>query len=134
MEITENSLLQDTESAIGVLQALAELDIATAIDDFGTGFSSLSYLSRLPIDKIKIDRTFIVALNDSPRDAAICRAIVHLANEMSLQLVAEGIETASQFHSLEAMGCPAYQGFYFARPMAAPAMQAFLQRRKVVTS
>ncbi|MEQ5801203.1 EAL domain-containing protein [Halomonas sp. H10-9-1] len=134
MEITENSLLQDTESAIGVLQALTELGIATAIDDFGTGFSSLSYLSRLPIDKIKIDRTFIEALADSPRDAAICRAIVHLASEMSLRLVAEGIETADQFQALEAMGCPAYQGYYFARPMTAPAMQAFLKRRTLTAS
>ncbi|MDR9440079.1 MAG: EAL domain-containing protein [Halomonas sp.] len=128
VEVTENSLLHDIQTAIDTLTALEQLGIASAIDDFGTGFSSLSYLSQLPIRHIKIDRAFIERIGTSRRDAAICRAVIQMAREMSLGVIAEGIETVEQFHSLQAMGCPAYQGFLFARPMSRDATRAFLEQ------
>ncbi|MFO7529132.1 MAG: EAL domain-containing protein [Marinobacter sp.] len=117
LELTEGILMKDTEGAIDTLHALSGMGIATAIDDFGTGFSSFSYLRDLPVNKIKIDRSFVERVPYSERDAKVCRGVITLAREMDLNVVAEGVETADELEKLKEFGCGAFQGYYFARPM-----------------
>ncbi|MDW7748772.1 putative bifunctional diguanylate cyclase/phosphodiesterase, partial [Halomonas sp.] len=129
LELTEGILMRDTEGAIDILNALNGMGISTAIDDFGTGFSSLGYLRSLPIDKIKIDRTFVRDVTGSDKDAAICQGVITLARELDLRVVAEGIETREQHDYLRHHGCEVFQGFLFARPMPLEALVAWLEAR-----
>jgi len=117
LELTEGILMKDTDGAIDILHALAGMGIATAIDDFGTGFSSFSYLRDLPVDKIKIDRSFVDRVITNDKDAAVCKGVITLAREMDLKVIAEGVETKEQVEFLSKNGCRAFQGYYFARPM-----------------
>ncbi|WP_373184700.1 EAL domain-containing protein [Halopseudomonas sp.] len=117
LEVTEGLLLNNIEEAIGTLQELKDKGIKIAIDDFGTGFSSLNYLKRLPIDKVKIDKAFIDDLNDDGRDAAIVQSIITLAHNLQLTVVAEGVETDEQRIFLAQHECDQIQGYLFARPM-----------------
>jgi diguanylate cyclase (GGDEF)-like protein/PAS domain S-box-containing protein len=119
LELTESMLLQDAQEAAQRLHALAELGVALAIDDFGTGYSSLAYLKNLPIDKLKIDQSFVRGLPGDGGDSAIVSAIVHLGQALKLTVVAEGVETAEQRSSLQTMHCSHFQGF-----LCAPAMPA----------
>ncbi len=119
LEITESSLL-DIGIARPVLERLSELGVRVAIDDFGTGYSALSYLARLPIAIVKIDRSFVVALEQEGPEEAIAAAIIALAKRLGLTTIGEGIETAGQLEQLAALGCDLGQGFYLSRP--APAM------------
>lgn len=126
LEITESLLLHNVEQAINTLHRLKALGVRIALDDFGTGFSSLSYLKRLPIDKIKIDRSFIHEIATDHHDAAITQGIISMAHHLSLTVVAEGVETASQVDFLKGSRCDVFQGYYFAKPMPYADIEAFL--------
>lgn len=126
LEITESGLMSDLDRAVDLLQDLKQLGITIAIDDFGTGYSSLSYLKRLPIDLLKIDRSFIAGISESSDDRAICQAIVSMAVSLALGTVAEGVETEAQFTCLQEIGCQEVQGFFFARPLSVDDFQRFL--------
>ncbi len=116
LELTESALLVDPHKAEIVLNQIKELGVSIVIDDFGTGYSSLAYLHRLPVDKLKIDQSFVRDLLDDPDDAMICSSIITLANNLGLGLVAEGVETEGQRDWLLAHGCEVMQGYLFARP------------------
>ncbi|MBI4493404.1 MAG: EAL domain-containing protein [Chloroflexi bacterium] len=126
LEITESVLVEDAESTLSRLQALKELGVRLAIDDFGTGYSSLSYLQRLAVDTIKIDRSFVSGLGAEGRNLAIVRAVAVLAQALSMDVTAEGIETPEQLASVRAAGCDHGQGYLFSKPLASEAMDAFL--------
>jgi diguanylate cyclase (GGDEF)-like protein len=127
LEMTESVLLGRTEEAIEVLRALKRLGVRLAIDDFGTGFSSLSYLSRFPVDVLKIDKDFIDAVDAHGERAELARTIVGLGRTLRVATIAEGIERQGQCRSLREMGCEFGQGYLFSRPMPAHSMTAFLQ-------
>ncbi|MCT8124972.1 EAL domain-containing protein [Alishewanella sp. BS5-314] len=128
LELTESLLLQNIEQVVTKLQQLKKLAVSIAIDDFGTGYSSLSYLKRLPINKLKIDRSFIRELVTDQRDAAISRAIIAMAHQLGVRVVAEGVETEAQASFLAKSLCDELQGYYFARPMPGPQLEQFLIR------
>jgi EAL domain-containing protein (putative c-di-GMP-specific phosphodiesterase class I) len=97
-----------------------------AIDDFGTGYSSLSYLKRLPVDEVKIDKSFVLNMQDDENDAVIVRSIIDLARNLGLHVVAEGVETETAWDALLAMGCDIAQGYYISRPLPSAALAAWL--------
>ena len=117
MELTENVLMGNEENNFSKLNQLKELGFSLAIDDFGTGYSSLSYLKDFPVDKIKIDRSFISKINSEEKHLKIVRAIINLAKQLNMKIVAEGIENLEQANLLASLGCDLLQGFYFAKPM-----------------
>ncbi|HEX7952175.1 MAG TPA: EAL domain-containing protein, partial [Burkholderiales bacterium] len=117
IEITESMVMHDIERSTQVLQALRDAGTRIAMDDFGTGFSSLSYLARLPIDALKIDRSFVNTITERPDDAEIASAIISMAQSLGLSTIAEGIETRAQFDMLRAMGCQQGQGYLIGRPL-----------------
>lgn len=121
-EFTESVIMEKADRTIDTLRALRKMGIHLSIDDFGTGYSSLSYLKHFPIDRIKIDRSFIVDVKQSADDAAIVEAIISLAHSLNLKVMAEGVENAEQMHFLTARNCSEVQGFFLARPMAASAI------------
>jgi ammonium transporter, Amt family len=125
IEITEGMLASDIDSSIKAMQRLADNDINLSIDDFGTGYSSLSYLRKFPIKVLKIDRAFIMNCADDKDDAAICLAIISLAKSLSLEIVAEGVETIEQLTFLKQYDC-AYQGYYFSKPLVSEEMLLLL--------
>ncbi|MDB5901701.1 MAG: hypothetical protein JWM26_579 [Betaproteobacteria bacterium] len=118
VEITESVVMQNASDAIVTLERLSAMGVHVSIDDFGTGYSSLSYLKRFPIDKLKIDRSFIRDVSSDMEDAAIVRATIGLAHNLRLRVVAEGVETAEQLEFLRALGCDEYQGYYKSKPVA----------------
>lgn len=126
LEITESAVMDNPEAATRTLMALRGLGLGVSMDDFGTGYSSLAYLQRFPIDQIKIDRSFVQATDSDADSAAIVRSIVDLARALRLQTVAEGVETPAQRQFLHACGCDLVQGYGFSRPLAAPALLAFV--------
>jgi EAL domain-containing protein (putative c-di-GMP-specific phosphodiesterase class I) len=119
LEITETLLLHDGEQVWNDLARLRDHGVRVAIDDFGTGYSSLSYLRQMPVDILKIDRSFVRDLATSRQQWAVVESIVHLAHRLDLQVVAEGIERPDERAALQQMGCPFGQGFLFARPLSA---------------
>ncbi|NDL70107.1 sensor domain-containing protein [Vreelandella alkaliphila] len=127
LELTEGVLMDSTEHAIQTLKDLGSLGVHIALDDFGTGFSSLSYLKRLPINKLKIDRSFIRDVVNDSRDAAIVDGVVTMAAKLGLEVLIEGVETAEQYAYLNARHSTHFQGFYFARPMPLSAISTYLQ-------
>jgi diguanylate cyclase (GGDEF)-like protein/PAS domain S-box-containing protein len=124
LEITEGMIMEDVEYSITTLQAIRAMGVSIAIDDFGTGFSSLSYLSKLPLDTLKIDRSFVVDLTESPGRLAQVSAIVTLAHSMHLNVVAEGVETEDQSSVLRMLGCDEMQGFLFSKPLPCEVFEA----------
>ena len=126
LEITESLLVEDFETAIALLSQLKQRGISIALDDFGTGYSSLRYLQRLPIDTLKIDRSFVSNIASHPDDAAISKAIVALAQSLELNITAEGVETAEQLNYLQRQGCHEVQGYYFSKPLAPEMLEIFL--------
>jgi diguanylate cyclase (GGDEF)-like protein len=119
IELTETTVMDNAEGSVEILEELSRMGVVVAIDDFGTGYSSMSYLRRFPIDKLKIDRTFISDLTTNAADASIVQAIISLAHSLRLKVVAEGVETEEQLERLRELGCDQYQGFY--RSAAVPA-------------
>ncbi len=117
LEVTESRAVEDAEAAAATLEALKDMGVHIAIDDFGTGHSSLSRLRSLPVDALKIDRSFVGGLGVNPEDTAIVRAVVGLAKDLDMCVAAEGIETGEQVARLRALGCDLGQGYYFARPL-----------------
>lgn len=119
LELTESMLAKDVDDVIVKMFEIKALGVTFSLDDFGTGYSSLSYLKRLPLDQLKIDQSFVRDLLTDTNDAAIARTIIALSHSLSLNVIAEGVETLEQRDALAAMGCDAYQGYYFARPVEA---------------
>ncbi len=118
LEITESTLMADPARALGMLTHLADLGMHVSIDDFGTGYSSLGYLKNLPVDEVKIDRSFVVDTTSNAKDAALVRSIVAMAHALGLSVVAEGVETADTWDLLRTLGCDVAQGYYLSRPLA----------------
>lgn len=126
LEITESVLLDDLDGTINVLEQLRSIGVRLVIDDFGTGYSSLAYLKRLPVDELKVDRTFVAGLGRDPKDSAIVHAVIELAHALGITVVAEGVETPAQLEELRELGCDFAQGFYLARPQSAEAIDNLL--------
>jgi len=130
LEITEGMLMGDTNTALTKLQAIKEMGMTVAVDDFGTGYSSLEYLKDLPIDKLKIDISFVRLLGQDEKALAIVKTIESLAVNLGIETVAEGIETDEQFTLLKEIGCDFGQGYLIARPQAAADIEPLLRRKK----
>ncbi|HEX2700670.1 MAG TPA: EAL domain-containing protein [Acidimicrobiales bacterium] len=127
VEVTETALVDDSRGATETIRRIHGLGVRIAIDDFGTGYSALSYLHLLPVEILKIDRSFVGRLGPDPRDRAVITGLVDLAHALGLTVVAEGVETADQLADLSAMSCDVAQGYYFAKPQAPQAMRAVLR-------
>ena len=130
LEITESSLMRDTARSAAVLHAMTALGVRISIDDFGTGYSSLAALQRLPVDEIKIDRSFVGDMVRTPSDAAIVRSTIDLADNLGLSVVAEGVETTAALEELRAFGCHEAQGYLISRPVPADELTAWLLARE----
>ena len=128
LELTESAVMHDAEQSARTLQKLSTMGVHISIDDFGTGYSSLSYLRRFPLDKLKIDRSFIRDLMLNPDDVSIVRAIISLAHSLRLRVVAEGVETAEQLEFLKNLGCDQYQGFYYSPAVPPEEFAALIAR------
>jgi diguanylate cyclase (GGDEF)-like protein/PAS domain S-box-containing protein len=126
LEITESAVMGDEEDIFDKLRELKSLGVRLAIDDFGTGYSSLSYLKRLPVETLKIDKSFISGLGKNPKDRLIASATISLAQTLKLAVVAEGVETARQAMHLRKLGCDLAQGYYFAKPLTSEEASAFI--------
>jgi len=127
IEVTESQVMKDPEQTILTLQEISRLGIAISIDDFGTGYSSLSYLKRLPIDTLKIDRSFVKDTPDDEEDVAIAKAVIALAGSLNMHVIAEGVETQEQKIFLVENGCKNIQGYFYAKPMPADEMKKMLR-------
>jgi predicted signal transduction protein with EAL and GGDEF domain len=130
LELTESSIVADPERANRVLRALHDLGCRVAMDDFGTGYSSLAYLQKLPIDILKIDRSFVTDMHENSDSVAIIRAILSLARTLGMSTTAEGIESADAERTLANLGCDTGQGYHFARPLGADEALDFYRARK----
>lgn len=130
VELTETMLVHDIEDTMGKMEALRERGVGLSLDDFGTGYSSLSYLKRLPLSQLKIDKSFVDNLLTDVNDAAIARTVVSLGQSLGLQVIAEGVETEAQRELLEGMGCRAYQGYLYSRPLPAAEFERFLREQE----
>ncbi len=126
LELTESTVMADVESTIVLLRGLKSLGITLSIDDFGTGYSSLAYLRRLPIDELKIDRSFVNGVGREPEDTAIVAGVVAMAQALELSVVAEGVETKAQLERLRVLGCESVQGYYFSRPLPPAELEELL--------
>ncbi|HLM60525.1 MAG TPA: EAL domain-containing protein [Pyrinomonadaceae bacterium] len=127
LEVTESHIMENSQMAITIMSRLRQLGIQLSIDDFGTGYSSLSYLQRLPINYLKIDRSFINMMNSNPENGEIVRAIVMLAKNLKMQVIAEGIETEEQALQLISLDCTFGQGYYYSKPTSAKQTEAILE-------
>ncbi len=127
VELTESAVMSNPEESIKILEQLSRMGVILSVDDFGTGYSSMSYLRRFPIDKLKIDRSFISEIMSRPDDASIVRAIVSLAHSLRLKVVAEGVESPAQLEFLRALGCDQYQGFHFSPPLPASDFETLIR-------
>jgi len=129
LEITESTMLEDPARTRAILQRLSDMGIRLSIDDFGTGYSSLAYLKRLPVDEIKIDRSFVMNMVDDEDDATIVRSTIDLGRNLGLEVVAEGVETGPIWDRLTDLGCTVAQGYYLSRPLPADELTPWLERR-----
>jgi EAL domain-containing protein (putative c-di-GMP-specific phosphodiesterase class I) len=125
-EITESSMMLDTSDTVATLAALHTMGVRVCVDDFGTGFSSLSYLQKFAIDRLKIDRSFVVAMEEGDESKSLVSAILAIARTLDIDVVAEGIETTDQAATLLALGCRGAQGYLFGRPSNSIAIEAML--------
>jgi EAL domain-containing protein (putative c-di-GMP-specific phosphodiesterase class I) len=126
LEITESMILHNTDKIIGTLHDIKRMGIRISIDDFGTGHSSLSNLQRLPVDSVKIDRSFVRNITSDPNDAAIAVAVIEMAHNMGLRVIAEGVETWEQMAFLQAHKCNVMQGFYFSKAVPVNEFEALV--------
>jgi diguanylate cyclase (GGDEF)-like protein/PAS domain S-box-containing protein len=129
LEITESSIMTDPARALEILNRLHALGVELAIDDFGTGYSSMAYLKNLPVQELKVDRSFVQHLRDSQSDAVIVRSTVDLGHNLGLRVVAEGVEDEATLHELASLGCDSVQGYHLAKPMPAAELDAWLDAR-----
>ncbi|HLN93014.1 MAG TPA: EAL domain-containing protein, partial [Thermoanaerobaculia bacterium] len=129
LEITESSAMLDLEGSIEKLHELKRLNVRISLDDFGTGFASLNHLRRFPLDRIKLDHSFVQELPGNPDHCAIARAVVTMSHALRLYIAAEGVETAKQLAFLRDEGCDEAQGYFFSRPLPAPEFRALLERK-----
>jgi EAL domain-containing protein (putative c-di-GMP-specific phosphodiesterase class I) len=129
VEITETAIMRNVSAVVPRLAALKAIGVRIAIDDFGTGYSSLAYLQRFPVDTLKIDRSFISTMADSPESGALIRTLVQLGKTLGLETLAEGIEESAQYSQLERDRCDSGQGYLYSRPLDADAVEAFLTAR-----
>ena len=127
IELTESAVMSDPEESIRILEQLSEMGVLVSVDDFGTGYSSMSYLRRFPIDQLKIDRSFVSEITARSDDASIVGAIISLAHNLRLKVVAEGVETLAQLDLLRALGCDQYQGYQFSPPVPVSSFEALLR-------
>lgn len=132
LEITENIVMEDVERAMETMEAISKLGVKIAIDDFGTGYSSLSYLKKFPVDILKIDRSFVMDIPDNQDDTMITTSILHLARNLGLSVVAEGVESTAQLEFLQLLGCEEVQGYLFCKPLPADEFSIFLANRQAV--
>jgi EAL domain-containing protein (putative c-di-GMP-specific phosphodiesterase class I) len=130
IEITETAIMKNVSEVVPRLRALKAIGVRIAIDDFGTGYSSLAYLQQFPVDTLKIDRSFISTMSDSPESGALVRTLVQLGKSLGLETLAEGIEESEQRSQLEREQCDSGQGYIFARPLEAQAVEPFLAGRR----
>ena len=128
LEITESTLMEDPEHTIKILDQLFSLGLHLAIDDFGTGHSSLAWIKNLPVDELKIDRSFVRDVTEDANDAALVETIMTMARHIGLEVVAEGVESAEVMHYLSERGCPVFQGYHLGRPCSAEDLTADLLR------
>jgi EAL domain-containing protein (putative c-di-GMP-specific phosphodiesterase class I) len=129
LEITESLIMEDVKRGGEILQAIRLMGVRIAIDDFGTGFPSLSYLAKLPVDTLKIDRSFVTDLVDGPEGLALVSTIITLAHSLRLKVVAEGVETEEQSRLLRLLNCDEFQGYLFSKPVPREIFEArFLAR------
>ena len=128
LEITETAIIGDINVSRIVLNELRRMGVRVALDDFGTGYSSLSHLSELPIDTIKIDRSFVSEMCTRNQDALIIEAVITLAHSLDIRTIAEGVETEEQLEALRHLGCDSIQGYLLSRPLPGPQMPALLAR------
>ena len=119
LEITESALMHNLKAGAGVLDRLHDMSVGLHLDDFGTGYSSLAYLHRLPVDTLKVDRSFVSRMDGAPQQEAIVKAIVALAQNLGMDIVAEGVETREQADALRALHCRRAQGYLFSKPLPA---------------
>jgi EAL domain-containing protein (putative c-di-GMP-specific phosphodiesterase class I) len=126
LEITESAIIIDAEKAMKVVTELSQMGVGIAIDDFGTGYSSLAYLRRLPADEIKIDKSFVLNMDENADDASIVRSVIDLAKNLGKTVVAEGIENTDVWHILRGMDCDAGQGYHISRPIPADSFDEWL--------
>ena len=132
LEITESGLVSETDVAVANLQALAALGVRLAVDDFGTGYATLKQLQNLPVDELKIDRSFVSGMNDNRGSHTIVRSTIELGKQLGLRVVAEGVETVAELRSLAAMGCDEIQGYYVAKPMPACDVASYVRTRNAL--
>jgi EAL domain-containing protein (putative c-di-GMP-specific phosphodiesterase class I) len=130
LELTESALVTDADRIAGIMRALKDLGTTIAMDDFGTGYSNLAFLQKLPIDVLKIDRSFVTGMLADRDKIAIVRAILSLAQALGMKTTAEGIETNELAQTLAALGCTYGQGFVYARPLEAESAYALLEARR----
>jgi EAL domain-containing protein (putative c-di-GMP-specific phosphodiesterase class I) len=126
LEVTESVIMYDPDRVSEVLARLTQMGVRFSIDDFGTGYSSLGYLRRLPVDELKIDKSFVLEMTTDESDALIVRSTIDLAHNLGLRVVAEGIENLETYRQLARLGCDMAQGFYLGRPMAPAALEYWL--------
>jgi len=126
LEITESMIMEDNQTTVTTISRLRDLGVRVHLDDFGTGYSALSYLQRYPIDILKIDRSFIGKINGNGENIEIIKAIMNLARDLDIGVIAEGIETETQFDLLKNLNCEFGQGFFFAKPMDFKAIESLL--------
>jgi diguanylate cyclase len=130
IEITESLFMEDLDRITNELNPLREAGIQVALDDFGTGYSSLSLLRHLPVDELKIDRSFVVGVDHDEYARKLVQSIIGIGKTHGIKLIAEGVETEQQFESLKEYGCEGFQGYLFARPMALTELEKFLRAQK----
>lgn len=134
LEITESMIMEQVDRSIAALKQIRALGVTVAIDDFGTGYCSLSYVAKLPVNSLKIDRAFIISMTDGPEGLAIVSSIIALAHFLKLKVVAEGVETEEQERLLRRLSCDEAQGYLFGRPVHDMAIEELLRRGGVLAA
>ena len=134
LEVTESAVMGDAARCLDVLQRLHDLGVHLSIDDFGTGYSSMAYLRQLPVDELKIDRSFVMGMTDTQQDAVLVRTAIDLGHNLGLTVVAEGVEGAEHVAALQELGCDIAQGFHFARPMPSEDIGPLLDRIDILAA
>jgi len=129
LEITESAVMENAETAVQLLRRLKALGVQLSIDDFGTGYSSLGYLHRFPVNTLKIDRSFVGRIGEAAENIEIVRTIISLAENMGMEVVAEGVETLSQLAQLRKLNCQYGQGYLFSRPVDAESVSTWISRK-----